>query len=100
MAAIVVAPKANMFVRNTMVPCLSTSRISTRRNSTGSSPSRASRGKLMIWSRTHVSVFRNFQFFLDVVDRLFLHPCHEIDFLLRQFPKPRVVDVTAVDRQD
>src|ERR1022692_259658 len=45
----VVAPKASRLERNTMVSCFSSSRISTRRNSTGSSPSRASRGKQMIF---------------------------------------------------
>jgi len=48
MAAIVVAPKASKFERNTMDSSFSLSQISTRRNSTGSSPSRASRGKQMI----------------------------------------------------
>lgn len=35
-----------------MASCFSASQISTRRNSTGSSPSRPNRGKQMIWSRT------------------------------------------------
>src|ERR1035438_10721096 len=52
MAAMVVAPKASRLERNTMASCFSASHISTRRNSTGSSPSRFSRGKQMIWSRT------------------------------------------------
>src|SRR5665811_2612223 len=52
MAAIVVAPKASRLERNTMDSCFFASQISTRRNSTGSSPSRFSRGKQMIWSRT------------------------------------------------
>src|ERR1039458_4415786 len=51
-AAMVVAPKASRLERNTMASCFSASHISTRRNSTGSSPSRFSRGKQMIWSRT------------------------------------------------
>src|ERR1022692_5024857 len=45
----VVAPKASRLERNTMVSCFSSYRIATRRNSTGSSPSRASRGKQMIF---------------------------------------------------
>src|SRR5665811_1815645 len=52
MAAIVVAPKASRLERNTMDSCFFASQISTRRNSTGSSPSRFNRGKQIIWSRT------------------------------------------------
>src|ERR1039457_6461813 len=48
----------------------------------------------------HVAVSRNLQFFLHVVNRLLLHPRHDVHFLLRQFPKPLVIDVAAVDRQD
>src|SRR5271157_423170 len=48
----------------------------------------------------HVAVFRNLQLFLHVVNRLLLHPRHEVHFLLRQFPKPYVIDVAAVNRQD
>ena len=44
----------------------------------------------------HVAVLRNLQFFLHLVHGLLLHPRHEVDFLLRQFPKPHVINVTAV----
>src|ERR1019366_1214009 len=44
--------------------------------------------------------FRNFQLLLHHVDRFLLHPRHEVHFFLRQFPKPLVIDVATVDRQD
>src|SRR6266700_7787811 len=84
MAAMVVAPKANRFERNTMASSFSWSQISTRRKSTGFSP----------------SVLRNAHFLLHLVDGLLLHPRHEVHFLLRQFPKPLVIDVATVDGQD
>src|ERR1022692_2539059 len=59
MAAMVVAPKPSRLERNTRASCFSSSQISTRRNSTGSSPSRASRGKLMIWSRNRAAHAEN-----------------------------------------
>src|ERR1035441_5681027 len=48
----------------------------------------------------HVAVLWNLQFFFHLVNRLLLHPRHEVHFLLRQFPKPLVVVVAAVNGQD
>src|SRR5664280_272879 len=48
----------------------------------------------------HVAVLWNLQFFFHLVNRLLLHPRHEVHFLLRQFPKPLVVVVAAVNDQD
>src|ERR1039458_7485685 len=100
MAAMVVAPKASRLERNTMASCFSASHISTRRNSTGSSPSRFSRGKADDLVAHHVAVLWNLQFFFHLVNRLLLHPRHEVHFLLRQSPKPLVVVVAAVNGQD
>jgi hypothetical protein len=54
----------------------------------------------MIWSLTTVAVLRNLAVLLHGVDRLFLHPRHEVHALPGQFPKPLVVDVAAINRQN
>src|SRR5712692_4176250 len=99
MAAMVVAPKASKFERKTMDSCFSSSKISKRRNSTGSSPSRQP-GKADDLVAYHVAVLRHLQLFLHLVNGLLLHPRHEVHFLLRQFPKPLVIHVATVDGQD
>src|ERR1035437_7400625 len=100
MAAMVVAPKASRLERNTIgllflrVPYL----YPPEQHWLLSLPLQSVKADDLV--AHHVAVLWNLQFFFHLVNRLLLHPRHEVHFLLRQFPKPLVVVVAAVDGQD